>query len=89
MSSESAEKQEMKEENDELQDEEQFEKSEEFENQGFEYGAPLDDNPEHKYSEGHPEGEAEAESEALEEPENYKMSKDREAARKRQTTQNI
>jgi hypothetical protein len=51
MSSDSAKRQEMKEENDELQDVEQFEKTEEFEEQGFEYGAPLDDDPEHSYSE--------------------------------------
>ena len=69
MSSDDAEKQEMQEENDELQDQEQFEKSEEFENQGFEYGAPLDENPEHAYSEGHPEEKAEAETEAKEENE--------------------
>jgi len=61
-SGDSAEKQEMRDENDELQDQEQFEKSEEFEDQGFEYGAPLDDNPEHTYSEGHAEQEAEAET---------------------------
>lgn len=58
MSSDNAEIQEIREENDGLQDEEQVEKSEEFENQGFEYGAPLDDNPEHAYSEGHPEAQA-------------------------------
>lgn len=62
MSSDNAEIQEIREENDELQDEEQFEKSEEFENQGFEYGAPLDDNPEHAYSEGHPEAVAKVEA---------------------------
>jgi hypothetical protein len=67
MSSDDAETQEMREENDELQDQEQFEKSEEFDDQGFEYGAPLDNDPEHIYSEGHPEEEAEAEAEAVEE----------------------
>jgi hypothetical protein len=45
MSSDDARTQEIREENDELEGEEQFEKSEEFENQGFEYGSPLDDNP--------------------------------------------
>jgi hypothetical protein len=55
MSSDYARTQEIREENDELQDEEQFGKSEEFENQGFEYGSPLDDNPKHAYSEGNPE----------------------------------
>lgn len=59
-----AERQEMQEENDELQDEEQFEKSEEFENQGFEYDAPLDPDSEHTYSEGHPEEVAAQEAEA-------------------------
>lgn len=59
-----AERQEMKEENDELQDEEQFEKSEEFENQGFEYDVPLDPNSEHSYSEGHPEEVAAEQAEA-------------------------
>ncbi|MEW5839539.1 MAG: hypothetical protein AB1753_00915 [Thermoproteota archaeon] len=47
------------EENDELQDIEQFERSEEFENQGFEYGAPLDDDPEHAYSEDEHDEETE------------------------------
>ncbi|WP_337863510.1 hypothetical protein [Nitrososphaera sp.] len=54
-----AEIDENREENDELQDIEQFERSEEFENQGFEYGAPLDDDPEHAYSEGEHDEEAE------------------------------
>ena len=65
MSSDSAERQEMKEENDELQDAEQFDKTEEFEEQGFEYGAPLDDNPEHSYSEekDEPEQQTTAEQE--------------------------
>lgn len=53
-----ADLQERREENDELQDQEQFEKSEEFVTQGFEYGDPLDDNPQHAYSEGHPEDDA-------------------------------
>lgn len=56
--------QERKEENDELQDTEQFERSEEFVNQGFEYGQPLDDDPEHLYSEGSPEGDTAAEIDA-------------------------
>jgi hypothetical protein len=56
--------QERKEENDELQDTEQFERSEEFVNQGFKYGQPLDDDPEHLYSEGSPEGDVVAETEA-------------------------
>ena len=60
MSSDNAERQEIKEENDELQDVEQFEKTEEFKEQGFEYGAPLDDDPEHSYSEEKDEPEQEA-----------------------------
>lgn len=54
MGSDDARIQEIREENDELQDQEQFEKSEEFKNQGFEYDRPLDDNPEHAYMEGQP-----------------------------------
>lgn len=63
---------EIREENDELQDEEQFEKSEEFENQGFEYGSPLDENPEPVYSERRPEAHAEAETRAESEEGRYK-----------------
>ena len=69
MSSDNAEIQEIREENDELQEEEQFEKSEDFENPGFEYGVPLDDNPERTYSEGHPEAQAAAEAESEQEQE--------------------
>lgn len=58
-----ADLQERREENDELQDHEQFEKSEEFVVQGFEYGDPLDDNPQHAYSEGRPEDDAMAAAE--------------------------
>lgn len=54
MASDDARIQEIREENDELQDQEQFEKSEEFQNQGFEYDKPLDENPEHAYMEGQP-----------------------------------
>lgn len=91
MSSDRPDIKEIREENDEEQDEEQFEKSEEFENQGFEYGAPLDDNPEHKYSEGHPESEAETEAEARidDAAEKDHIEKDREdKARKNQKIQN-